>query len=45
LGAGFGFGATGTVTVLVMVCVVLDPAEELEDPTHTVTDPDPSFEP
>jgi hypothetical protein len=45
LGAGFGFGGTGTVTVLVMVCVVDDPADELEDPTQTVTDPAPIFDP
>jgi hypothetical protein len=45
LGVAFGLGATGTVTVLVMVCVLVDPAEELEEPTHTVTEPDPILEP
>jgi hypothetical protein len=44
-GTGLGFGGTGTVTDLVMVCVVDDPGEEDEDPTQTVTDPDPIFEP
>ena len=44
-GAGLGFGGTGTVTVFVMVCVVDDPGEEDEDPTQTVTDPEPIFEP
>jgi hypothetical protein len=44
-GAGFGFGGIGTVTVLVMVCVVDEPGAVVEDPTQTVTDPEPSFEP
>ena len=44
-GLGLGFGATGTVTVLVMVWVVVEPGDELEDPTQTVTEPDPIFEP
>ena len=44
-GAGLGFVGTGTVTVLVMICVVDDPGEEDEDPTQTVTDPEPIFEP
>ncbi len=45
LGAGFVFAGTGTFTVLVIVRVVVDPAAELEDPTHTVTDPEPIFDP
>jgi hypothetical protein len=45
LGFGFGFGGTETVTVLVIVRVVVDPAEELDDPTQTVTDPDPILDP
>ena len=45
LRAGFVFAGTGTFTVLVMVRVVVDPADEPEDPTHTVTDPEPIFEP
>ena len=44
-GAALGFGGTGTVTVLVMVCVVDDPGEEVDEPTQTVTDPEPIFEP
>jgi hypothetical protein len=44
-GFGFGFGGTETVTVLVIVWVVVDPAEELDDPTQTVTDPDPILDP
>jgi hypothetical protein len=44
-GAGLDFGGTGTVTVLVMVCVVDDPGEEVDEPTQTVTDPEPIFEP
>jgi hypothetical protein len=40
-----GFGATGIVTVLEMVCLVDDPGEEVEEPTQTVTDPEPIFEP
>ena len=45
LGAGFGFGGTGTVRVFVTLCVAVDPADELVDPTQTVTDPDPNLEP
>jgi hypothetical protein len=45
LGAGFGFDGTGAVTVLVTVLVVVDAGDELADPTQTVTDPDPIFEP
>jgi hypothetical protein len=45
LGTGFGFGGTGIVTVFVMLCVVVDPADELVDPTQTVTEPDPILEP
>ncbi len=44
-GAGLGLEETGTVTILVMVCVVVDAGEENEDPTQTVTDPDPIFDP
>ncbi|MCX6477929.1 MAG: hypothetical protein NT044_00700 [Micrococcales bacterium] len=44
-GAALGFGGTGTVTVLVIVCVVDDPGEEVDEPTQTVTDPEPIFEP
>jgi hypothetical protein len=44
-GAGLGFGGTGTVTVFVIVCVVDDPGEEVDEPTQTVTDPEPIFEP
>jgi hypothetical protein len=44
-GLGTGFGGTGIVTVFVMLCVVVDPADELVDPTQTVTDPDPILEP
>ena len=44
-GAGLGFGGTGTVTVLDMVCVVDDPGEEVDEPTQTVTEPEPIFEP
>ena len=44
-GAGLGFGGTGTVTVFVMVCVVDEPGEEVDEPTQTVTDPEPNFEP
>jgi hypothetical protein len=28
-----------------MVCVVVDPGEEVEVPTQTVTDPEPIFDP
>jgi hypothetical protein len=45
LRAGFGFIGTGILMVLVMVCLVTDPAVELEEPTQTVTEPDPIFEP
>jgi hypothetical protein len=45
LGAGFVFAGTGTFTGVVIVSVVVDPADELEDPTHTVTDPEPIFDP
>jgi hypothetical protein len=44
-GAGLGFGGTGPVTVFVMVCVVDEPGEEVDEPTQTVTDPEPNFEP
>ncbi|CAB4625211.1 unannotated protein [freshwater metagenome] len=52
-GAGFptfltGAGVltfTGTLTVLVMVLVVDDDGLLLEDPTHTVTEPEPRLEP
>jgi hypothetical protein len=45
LGAGLDFGGTGTVRVVLMVCVVVDPGEEVEVPTQTVTDPEPIFDP
>jgi hypothetical protein len=43
-GAGLDFGGTGTVTDLVMVCVVDDPGDEVDQPTQTVTVPEPIFE-
>jgi hypothetical protein len=43
-GAGLGFGA-GTTTVLVMVLVVVDPAELVDEPTQTVTEPEPMLDP
>jgi hypothetical protein len=44
-GFGTGLGFAGTVTVFVIVCVVVEPAEDFEDLTQTVTEPDPIFEP
>jgi hypothetical protein len=35
----------GTVTVFVIALVVVEPGELEEDPTQTVTDPDPMLEP
>jgi hypothetical protein len=45
LGFGFGLAGAGTVTVFVIAFVVVEPGDLEDEPTQTVTDPDPILEP